>query len=45
MERTFPDIPYFRIERVRTVLVTALFMFSVMNPDVGYRQVRFSLVQ
>lgn len=39
VERTFPDIPYFEIERVRSALTTALFIFSVMNPDVGYRQV------
>jgi TBC1 domain family protein 5 len=44
VERTFPDIPYFRIEKVRTALTTALFMFSVMNPDVGYRQVSFLFV-
>jgi TBC1 domain family protein 5 len=39
VERTFPDIPYFELERVRTALVTVLFLFSVLNPDVGYRQV------
>ncbi|RSH90652.1 hypothetical protein EHS25_001257 [Saitozyma podzolica] len=38
VERTFPDIPYFELERVRTALVTVLFLFSVLNPDVGYRQ-------
>jgi TBC1 domain family protein 5 len=39
VERTFPDIPYFTIERVRKSLTTMLFIFSVLNPDVGYRQV------
>lgn len=39
VDRTFPDMPYFAIERVRRSLVTMLFLFSVLNPDVGYRQV------
>lgn len=39
VDRTFPDIPYFGIERVRRSLTTMLFLFSVLNPDVGYRQV------
>jgi TBC1 domain family protein 5 len=43
VERTFPDIPYFELERVRTALVTVLFLFSVLNPDVGYRQVSHKL--
>ncbi|WWC58047.1 uncharacterized protein I303_100582 [Kwoniella dejecticola CBS 10117] len=38
VERTFPDIPYFQLPRVRKSLVTSLFLFSVLNPDVGYRQ-------
>ncbi|RXK39143.1 hypothetical protein M231_03648 [Tremella mesenterica] len=38
VERTFPDIPYFRGERVRRSLTSALFLWSVLNPDVGYRQ-------
>ncbi|WWC66907.1 uncharacterized protein I206_100814 [Kwoniella pini CBS 10737] len=38
VERTFPDIPYFQLERVRKSLVTSLFLFSILNPDVGYRQ-------
>ncbi|KAI9635956.1 rab-GTPase-TBC domain-containing protein [Dioszegia hungarica] len=38
VDRTFPDIDYFRIERVRRMMVTMLFLFAVQNPDVGYRQ-------
>ncbi|KAL1412025.1 hypothetical protein Q8F55_003022 [Vanrija albida] len=38
VDRTFPDIPYFAAERVRRSLTTMLFLFSVLNPDVGYRQ-------
>ena len=39
VDRTFPDIPYFTLERVRRSMVTMLFLFAVLNPDVGYRQV------
>ncbi|WVQ80391.1 hypothetical protein IAT38_002496 [Cryptococcus sp. DSM 104549] len=38
VSRTFPDMPYFQLERVARCLTTALFIFSVLNPDVGYRQ-------
>lgn len=38
VERTFPDQPYFTLERVRQGLTTALFLYAVTNPDVGYRQ-------
>ncbi|WVF66456.1 hypothetical protein IAT40_001196 [Kwoniella sp. CBS 6097] len=38
VERTFPDIPYFQLPRVRKCLTTSLFLFAVLNPDVGYRQ-------
>ncbi|WWC85741.1 uncharacterized protein L201_000607 [Kwoniella dendrophila CBS 6074] len=38
VERTFPDIPYFQLPRVRKCLTTSLFLYSVLNPDVGYRQ-------
>ncbi|WVQ94062.1 hypothetical protein IAU59_001140 [Kwoniella sp. CBS 9459] len=38
VERTFPDIPYFQLTRVRKCLTTSLFLFAVLNPDVGYRQ-------
>lgn len=39
VDRTFPDIPYFTLERVKRCMVTMLFLFTVLNPDVGYRQV------
>lgn len=42
VDRTFPDLIYFTLERVKRSMVTMLFLFSVMNPDVGYRQVRSS---
>ncbi|KAK8845414.1 hypothetical protein IAR55_006127 [Kwoniella newhampshirensis] len=38
VQRTFPDIPYFQLERVKRCLTTSLFLFAVLNPDVGYRQ-------
>ncbi|AAW46174.2 conserved hypothetical protein [Cryptococcus deneoformans JEC21] len=38
VERTFPDMPYFQLERVQRCMTTALFIFAVLNPDVGYRQ-------
>ncbi|OCF34976.1 TBC1 domain family member 5 [Kwoniella heveanensis BCC8398] len=38
VERTFPDIPYFQLPRVRKCLTTSLFLFAALNPDVGYRQ-------
>lgn len=40
VDRTFPDIPYFESERVRKCMVSILFLYSILNPDVGYRQVR-----
>ncbi|WVR03439.1 hypothetical protein IAU60_000430 [Kwoniella sp. DSM 27419] len=38
VERTFPDMPYFTLPRVRKCLTTSLFLYAVLNPDVGYRQ-------
>ncbi|ORX33597.1 rab-GTPase-TBC domain-domain-containing protein [Kockovaella imperatae] len=38
VERTFPDLPYFTTESVRKTMVTVLFIWSMMHPDVGYRQ-------
>ncbi|AFR98072.1 TBC1 domain family member 5 [Cryptococcus neoformans C23] len=38
VERTFPDMSYFQLERVQRCMATALFIFAVLNPDVGYRQ-------
>lgn len=29
---------YFQLERVQKCMTTALFIFAVLNPDVGYRQ-------
>ena len=39
VDRTFPDIDYFKLERVRRCMVSILFLYAVLNPDVGYRQV------
>lgn len=39
VDRTFPDISYFRLERVKRSMTSVLFIWSVLNPDVGYRQV------
>lgn len=39
MDRTFPDIDYFKLERVRRCMVSILFLWAIQNPDVGYRQV------
>lgn len=36
---SFPDVPYFTMPRVQTLLTTILFLYSVLHPDVGYRQV------
>ncbi|WWD22360.1 hypothetical protein CI109_106851 [Kwoniella shandongensis] len=38
VQRTFPDIRYFELPSVRRCLTTSLFVFAVLNPDVGYRQ-------
>ncbi|OSX64831.1 hypothetical protein POSPLADRAFT_1123881, partial [Postia placenta MAD-698-R-SB12] len=38
VERTFPDIGYFRDTEVQVQLTNILFVYSVMHPDVGYRQ-------
>lgn len=39
VERTFPDMGYFEDEQVRRIMGTALFLWAVENPEVGYRQV------
>lgn len=39
VERTFPDMEYFMDEGVRKSMVACLFLWSVENPEVGYRQV------
>ncbi|KAI0329862.1 RabGAP/TBC [Cubamyces sp. BRFM 1775] len=38
VERTFPDIAYFRDAEVQAELTNVLFLYSVMHPDIGYRQ-------
>ncbi|OCH89093.1 RabGAP/TBC [Obba rivulosa] len=38
VERTFPDIGYFRDTEVQTQLTNILFLYSVMHPNIGYRQ-------
>ncbi|KAA1471287.1 hypothetical protein DENSPDRAFT_819379 [Dentipellis sp. KUC8613] len=38
VERTFPDIPYFRSPVVQAQLMNVLFLYSVMHPAIGYRQ-------
>ncbi|THH21112.1 hypothetical protein EW146_g377 [Bondarzewia mesenterica] len=38
VERTFPDIGYFRSPAVQSQLTNVLFLYSVMHPWVGYRQ-------
>ncbi|KAI0781376.1 hypothetical protein BD413DRAFT_600742 [Trametes elegans] len=38
VERTFPDIAYFRDAEVQAELTNVLFLYSSMHPDVGYRQ-------
>ncbi|KAI0261038.1 rab-GTPase-TBC domain-containing protein [Gloeopeniophorella convolvens] len=38
VERTFPDIAYFRTPAVQSQLASILFLYAVLHPDVGYRQ-------
>ncbi|KZT70178.1 RabGAP/TBC [Daedalea quercina L-15889] len=38
VERTFPDIGYFRDPEVQAQLTNILFIHSSMYPDIGYRQ-------
>lgn len=38
VERTFPDMDYFRDPDVQTQLTNILFIYSVTHPDIGYRQ-------
>ncbi|KAH8914965.1 RabGAP/TBC [Atractiella rhizophila] len=38
VERTFPDMEYFRDPQVQERLVDLLFIFSKLNPQLGYRQ-------
>ncbi|KAF8636563.1 hypothetical protein AX17_003375 [Amanita inopinata Kibby_2008] len=38
VERTFPEIAFFREPAIQVQLTNILFLYSVMNPSVGYRQ-------
>ncbi|KAI8854191.1 rab-GTPase-TBC domain-containing protein [Chytridium lagenaria] len=38
VERTMPDQPFFREERIQEILTSILFVWSKLNPDVSYRQ-------
>ncbi|KAI6150323.1 rab-GTPase-TBC domain-containing protein [Pisolithus tinctorius] len=38
VERTFPDMGYFRSNEVQYQLTNVLFLYSVMHPDISYRQ-------
>ncbi|KAF9227564.1 hypothetical protein BS17DRAFT_793259 [Gyrodon lividus] len=38
VERTFPDMGYFRKEDVQHQLTNVLFLYSVMHAELGYRQ-------
>ncbi|ODQ50794.1 RabGAP/TBC [Saitoella complicata NRRL Y-17804] len=37
-QRTFPDIPFFRLPRTQQILLDVLFTYSKLNPDTSYRQ-------
>jgi TBC1 domain family member 5 len=38
VERTFPDIPFFRLPHVQKELTTVLFIHAQQNREIGYRQ-------
>ncbi|KAF8231329.1 RabGAP/TBC [Tricholoma matsutake] len=38
VERTFPEIDFFRNPKVQSELTNILFLYSVMYPSIGYRQ-------
>ncbi|KAF8921373.1 rab-GTPase-TBC domain-containing protein, partial [Mucidula mucida] len=38
VERTFPEVEFFRLPEVQTELTSILFIYSDMNPSIGYRQ-------
>ncbi|KAF8559870.1 hypothetical protein OG21DRAFT_498632 [Imleria badia] len=38
VERTFPDMGYFRNEDIQHQLTNVLFLYCQMHPDIGYRQ-------
>ncbi|KAI9456458.1 RabGAP/TBC [Russula earlei] len=38
VERTFPDIGYYRAPVIQSQLASILFLYAVLHPDIGYRQ-------
>lgn len=40
--RTFPEVEYFQSGEIRERLVTILFIYARVHPELGYRQVRVS---
>ncbi|KAF8894511.1 rab-GTPase-TBC domain-containing protein [Infundibulicybe gibba] len=38
VERTFPEMAFFRDQNVQLQLTNILFLWSITNPDIGYRQ-------
>ena len=41
--RTFPEVEYFQSAEIRERLVTILFIYARVHPELGYRQVRESV--
>ncbi|VDP21975.1 unnamed protein product [Onchocerca flexuosa] len=38
VERTFPELEYFKNENVRTIMSDILFIYAKQHPDIAYRQ-------
>uniref|UniRef100_A0A0R3RJV4 Rab-GAP TBC domain-containing protein n=1 Tax=Elaeophora elaphi TaxID=1147741 RepID=A0A0R3RJV4_9BILA len=38
VERTFPELEYFKDENVRTIMSDILFIYAKQHPDIAYRQ-------
>lgn len=38
IERTFPDVPFFRAKENQKMLAAILYMYARLHPDIGYRQ-------
>uniref|UniRef100_A0A915PCB7 Rab-GAP TBC domain-containing protein n=1 Tax=Setaria digitata TaxID=48799 RepID=A0A915PCB7_9BILA len=38
VERTFPELEYFKNENIRTIMSDILFIYAKEHPDIGYRQ-------
>lgn len=43
--RTFPEVDFFQSHMVRETLVNILFVYARCHPEIGYRQVKFGLVE